>query len=98
MGDTRVSSCRWTTRLFTSDNVLFLVFSIPKRNSAGMFYFCRRSSGKRKGGSLLRTLYFIFTFVVYFFLFGWVFLSLLFCLFLILRKKLTRRGIHKIQL
>lgn len=39
-----------------------------------------------------------FYFCCLFFLFVWGFLSLLFCLFLILRKKQTRRGIHKIQL
>lgn len=49
MGGTKVSSCKWTTRLFTSDNVLFTVFSIPKRNSAGIFYFCRKGSRERKG-------------------------------------------------
>lgn len=49
MGGTKVASCEQTTRLFTFDKVLFAVFSIPKRNSAGIFYFCRKGSRERKG-------------------------------------------------
>lgn len=68
MGGTRVSSCEWTTRLFISGNMLFIVFSFPKRNSAGIFYFCRRGSRERLSS--------LETFVLYFYFCCWAFFNL----------------------